>query len=149
MSQAQQFIESFLAKPLMARIAVTRKDGQPYQKPLWYVYEDGKFLISTGTTGIHTRCLRRDPRVSICIDNPEAPYQGVMVEGVAEIRENMGKDHELIGRLAERYLGKEMGAKYMQGPIAQKERVRVYVTPRRWIIWDNRATPPIPPGPPR
>lgn len=132
-------MDAFLAEPHMARVAVIRKSGQPHMKPIWYLYEGGKFILSTGRDSVTVRCLRRDPRITLCVDDPVAPYRAVVVEGTAEVLEGVGLDHELLGRLARRYLGQEAARGFLQGPLAQKQRVRVVVTPQRWTTWDYRT----------
>jgi PPOX class probable F420-dependent enzyme len=141
------FIDSFLAEKRMCRFSVTRKDGGQILRPIWYIWEGGKFTISTKTRGIHTRIVRRDPRISIVVDKDDAPYAAVVCEGDVELIEGVGKDHELLGRCAERYLGVQIAKGFLQSPTAQVDRVRFVVTPRRWTIWNNGAEPPFPARP--
>lgn len=129
-------MEAFLQERQIARIATIGKDGQPHVKPIWYRYEGGKFFISTGDDSITVRNLKRDPRTTLCIDDPNPPYRGVIVEGTAEIKFGFGKDPEGISAMAFRYLGEEGKKWFMQSPAAQKMRVRIYVTPKRWMVWD-------------
>ena len=81
------------------------------------------------------------------LDREDLPYKAVVCEGEVELVEGVGKDHDLIGRCAERYLGPEISKKFMAGPVAQVDRVRFIVTPRRWTIWDASADPPFPARP--
>lgn len=139
------FIDELLSEKRICRFAVTRKDGSPLIRPIWYIWEDGKFLISTKTIGIHTKIVRRDPRISVVVDKDEPPYKQVVCEGDVELIENVGLDHELLRRCAEKYLPDNFVEKFMSGPVAQADRVRFVVHPRRWTISDAGANPPIPP----
>jgi len=136
------FIDSFLAEKRVCRFAVTRKSGGQVIRPIWYIWEGGKFLISTKTAGVHTRIVKRNPRISVCVDKDTPPYAGVVCEGEVELIEGVGKDHELLGRCAERYLGSEVAKKFLAGPVAQVDRVRFIVHPKRWTIWNAGANPP-------
>ena len=137
------FIDKFLTEEMrMCRFSVTRKDGGQLIRPIWYIWEGGKFLISTKVSGVHTRIVRRNPNISVCVDKDTRPYAAVVCEGVVELVEGVGKDHDLIGRCARRYLPPEMAEKFMAGPVAQVERVRFVVHPKRWTVWDQGAAPP-------
>jgi hypothetical protein len=50
--------------------------------------------------------MRRDPRVSLSIQDPENPYRYVEIRGkVVEITEKGAEEH--INKLAKKYLGKD------------------------------------------
>ncbi len=42
--------------------------------PIWYVWEDGRFLLSLGKSRRHLRNIARDPHVTLCVD--EDPLRG-------------------------------------------------------------------------
>jgi PPOX class probable F420-dependent enzyme len=85
MTQAQ--IEAFLAPPRHAIIATNRVDGPPQLTPVWYIFEDSKMYISVGAGTVKAQNLRRDPRVTICVDggHPDARY--VILQGAVTILE--------------------------------------------------------------
>ncbi len=85
MTQAQ--IDAFLAPPRHAIIATNRIDGPPQLSPVWYIYEGGKLYISAGVNAVKVQNLRRDPRVTICVDagHPDARY--VILQGAITILE--------------------------------------------------------------
>lgn len=138
MPQRPTDLDEFLARPMMARVATTNKDGSPHCVPLWYKFNpaDGTFEISTGVDSVTVKNLRRNPAVSVLVDDSNPPYKGVAAEGIAEVSGPMGKDHGYFTPSIVRYLGEGMVGKYLQGPPGQKERVRVKVRPRRWKLWD-------------
>jgi len=62
--------------------------------------------------------MRRDPRVTVTISDPENPYRYLEVRGrVAEISEEGADEH--IDRLAKKYLGRD------KRPYRQPNEVRV------------------------
>ncbi|MEZ4729745.1 MAG: PPOX class F420-dependent oxidoreductase [Caldilineaceae bacterium] len=85
MTQAQ--IAAFLAPPRHAIVATNRADGPPQLTPVWYIYEGGQMYISAGAGAVKVQNLRRDPRVTICVDggHPDARY--VILQGTITILE--------------------------------------------------------------
>lgn len=67
------------------KLAVTRKDGRPHIVPIWFDAdpETGELVFVMGTDSLKARCIRRDPRVAICVDTMEMPFDFARVDGVA------------------------------------------------------------------
>ena len=86
--------------------------------------------------------MKRNPKISIVVDKDDPPYAAVVCEGEVELIEGVGKDHELLARCSERYLGPEISKKFMAGPVAQVDRVRFVVHPARWTVWNQGGDPP-------
>jgi len=86
--------------------------------PVWVDY-DGEHVIFNSAKGRQKdRNVRRDPRVSLAIVDPENPYRYLEIRGkVVEITEQGADAH--IDKLAKKYLGVD---KY---PYAQPSEVRV------------------------
>ncbi len=79
--------EAILQATVNAIIATNRRDGAPQLSPIWYLYEGGRFYISVGADSVKARNVRRDPRVSLCIDEGHPDGQAVTVYGTAELIE--------------------------------------------------------------
>jgi PPOX class probable F420-dependent enzyme len=62
--------EAFLARMPNAIIACHRREAAPNLAPLWFLWTGGEFWISTLTWTARVKNLRRDPRMSLCIDDP-------------------------------------------------------------------------------
>lgn len=63
-------ISEFLAQPLVARLAVTGKDGHPTVRPVWFLFEDQTFWWLTGSSYSRLQdLLAIDPRVSLVVDS--------------------------------------------------------------------------------
>ena len=69
------------------KLAVVRKDGRPHVVPIWFDVDadTGELVFVMGRESLKARCIRRDPRVSICVDTMEMPYDFARVDGVASI----------------------------------------------------------------
>jgi PPOX class probable F420-dependent enzyme len=93
-------------KRAFAHIATVMPDGSPQVTPVWFDY-DGEYLLINSAKGRQKDLnMRRDPRVSVEIFDPDDPYRYLAFRGrVVDITEQ-GAD-ELIDRLAKKYTGAE------------------------------------------
>ena len=95
-------------KRAFASLGTLMPDGRPQVTPVWCDY-DGEYVIFNSAKGRQKdKNVRRDPRVSLAIVDPENPYRYLEIRGrVVEITEKGADDH--IDKLAMKYLGQ---AKY-------------------------------------
>ncbi len=136
MTQAQ--IEQFLEPPRHAIVGTNRRDGPPQLSPVWYLYEEGRFYISVLVTSAKVRNLRRDPRISLCVDAGHPDARAVMIYGGAELIEAESPwREELIWRITRRYYDSDEDARQFReqardwGPTAL-----IVVTPEKIISQD-------------
>ena len=110
-------IEGFLAeRGHLARIATVRPDGAPSVVPVWFIYEDGKVLITPRKHSEFLRNLRHDPRVAITVDEDANRYRKVLFEGVARILYEVGEDRkwdDVYRRIACRYIDEASADYYL------------------------------------
>jgi PPOX class probable F420-dependent enzyme len=94
-----------LQKPAFGNLGTLMKDGSPQVTPVWVDY-DGKFLrINSAKGRVKDKNIRRDPRVSISLQDPANPYRYLEIRGkVVEITETGADDH--INKLSQKYLRK-------------------------------------------
>ena len=119
MSQAiPEKYKDLFQKRAFASLGTLMPDGLPQVTPVWCDF-DGEHVIFNSARGRQKdRNVRRDPRVSLAIIDPENPYRYLEIRGrVVEITEE-GAD-ESIDKLAKKYLGVD---KY---PYGQAGEVRV------------------------
>ncbi|MEU8901650.1 PPOX class F420-dependent oxidoreductase [Nocardia sp. NPDC048505] len=92
-----------LAKKSFAQLASLGPHGEPQTHPVWFDAAAGQLLISTGTDRQKYRNIRRDPRVSVSILDPDDPYRYLEVRGrVVEIEADPHK--KFLDQLARKYL---------------------------------------------
>jgi PPOX class probable F420-dependent enzyme len=84
-------------------------DGTPQARIVWIDTDGDYLLINTERDRQRTKNVRRDPRVTVLLVDPENPYEQVEVRGhVAEIVEDeSARAH--IDKLAQKYLGTPYG----------------------------------------
>ena len=91
-------------KKSIAHLAVNFSDGRTLVNPVWCELADGHVQISSVEGRLKDRLMRADPRVTLCLSDPENPYRYMEVRGrVVEMTQTGGR--ELIDRLAKRYMG--------------------------------------------
>ena len=92
-------------KQAFGNLGTLMKDGSPQVTPVWVDY-DGRYVrINSAKGRVKDKNIRRDPRVSISLQDPTNPYRYIEVRGkVVEITENGADDH--INKLSQKYLGK-------------------------------------------
>jgi PPOX class probable F420-dependent enzyme len=92
-------------KQAFGNLGTLMKDGSPQVTPVWVDY-DGKHVRFNSAKGrVKDINVRRDPRVSISLQDPANPYRYLEIRGrVVEITEKDADDH--INKLSQKYLGK-------------------------------------------
>jgi nitroimidazol reductase NimA-like FMN-containing flavoprotein (pyridoxamine 5'-phosphate oxidase superfamily) len=115
--------DDFLNAPgVLMRISVVRADGSPLVTPIWFIAEEGAIYFTPREKSEWFACLRRDPRVALCIDEQPLPYRKVIVEGAAELVYDVGNDdawRDQYRRIAGRYVDPQGAEAYVQNTIDQ------------------------------
>lgn len=120
-------LEAFLQEPHLAVLATRFPSGRPQATPVWYLYEDGLFLINTRRGRIKLQNMQKDPRVALVILDRHDPYRYVQVQGRA-VRFDGASGGRDIDRLSVRYTGLPWTYPPGDGP---EQRVSVYIAPER------------------
>lgn len=113
-------IAHFLSQgTLTAKVSTVNKDGTCHSVPIWFVLDDeeGNIIIIFTTSGesVKAKHIRRDNRVTLCVDDQKPMYSFVTVYGNATITQyNENPDEQLkwSTKIAERYMGKENAERY-------------------------------------
>jgi PPOX class probable F420-dependent enzyme len=105
-----------------AKLTTVNKDGSPHVVPVWFVLDERKnrttkkiedIIFTTYEDSIKATNIRRDNRVSICVDDQIPKFSFVIIHGTAKIVRQ--KYNELLKwntRIAERYMGKSNAKAY-------------------------------------
>jgi PPOX class probable F420-dependent enzyme len=110
--------QDLFEKPAFGNLGTLMKDGSPQVTPVWVDY-DGRYVRVNSAKGrVKDKNIRRDPRVSIALQDPANPYRYLEIRGrVVEITEKGADEH--INKLSQKYLGKPVY------PFRQPDEVRV------------------------
>ncbi|HXV81885.1 MAG TPA: pyridoxamine 5'-phosphate oxidase family protein [Candidatus Binatia bacterium] len=131
--------EAFLADVHIGIISISEEGRGPLTVPIWYAYDAGGDLrIMTGRESRKGRLLARAGRFSLCAQTETPPYKYVSVEGTIVSTEAADIERDLRP-LARRYLGKEMGDRYVEETRhlpTHTDNVLVRMRPERWLTTD-------------
>ncbi|MCW2524291.1 MAG: class F420-dependent oxidoreductase [Frankiales bacterium] len=119
-----------------AKLATTRPDGRPHVAPVWFVLDGGDLLFLTGKDTVKGKSLAHDPRVAIVVDLEETPYAFVLVEGVAELSEDLAAMLPVSIEIARRYMGDEQAQAFGERNAVPGE-LLVRVRPSKIVALDD------------
>lgn len=92
------------SKKAFGVLATLMPNGHPQATPVWCDLVDGHVLVNSAKGRQKDRNIRRDPRVTITVVDPDKWYRYLEVRGrVVEVTENGADAH--INKLAKKYLG--------------------------------------------
>ncbi len=139
-----QQAERFLRGRHIAVLTTTNANGTPLQTPVWYQYQDGVIYVRTNSKSGKCRNIRRDPRVSMCVQDERPPYRGVTVTGTAELEPDRP---ELSAAMSRNYLGAIAGFFYLRlrtrNQIEDDPDTILVIQPDRKSAWDYRPQTPL------
>jgi PPOX class probable F420-dependent enzyme len=127
--------EAFLNEANVAVLATVGPDGGAQAAPVWYLYEDGVFIINTDNGSQKHRNVERNPEVTLVVDRRVMPPYAVMARGRAEIGPPFSSEQRM--RLYTRYLGEEMARRFLEMRSGE-DAVSLHLRPRRLIEFDPR-----------
>lgn len=91
-----------------AALSTVRADGAPHIAPIWFVLDgDEHLLFNTGKDTVKGRNIARDGRVALCVDDDRPPFAYVVLQGQAELIDDLAELRASATRIAARYMGEE------------------------------------------
>ncbi|PSN93210.1 hypothetical protein B9Q09_03140 [Candidatus Marsarchaeota G2 archaeon ECH_B_SAG-C16] len=97
-------IIGLLSKPLLLRLATVSGDCIPHVSSVWFLFDGGFFWVSTSVDRLKVKNIMKNPRVALIVDTDTQPYEGVIVEGLAELVHEGVRD--VTRRIVEKYVPK-------------------------------------------
>jgi PPOX class probable F420-dependent enzyme len=135
--------DAFLTDKRIGRLATNREDGWPHVTPIWYVWDDGRFVLTLGKSRRHLRNIARDPHVTLCVDEDprvtdltKSP-RAVVCFGLAELFEDERAARDIGTKVELRYIPAEARGPELDELLWFEGRVGVVITPQRWLAWDQ------------
>jgi PPOX class probable F420-dependent enzyme len=135
--------EAFLTDLRIGRLATMREDGWPHVTPIWYVWDDGRFVLTLGKSRRHLRNIARDPHVTLCVDEDPRTSDltkspcAVVCFGLGRLVEDDAGVREITAKVEERYLPADVRGPELDELLWFEGRVGVEITPQRWLAWDQ------------
>jgi PPOX class probable F420-dependent enzyme len=108
---ASEEIDELLRSAEIGVLCTVDADGRPEGTPIWFDYDGDKARILVHHESKKARNVRANPHVSLTVDTRSAPYRGVVLRGTAAVG---GPDTALRRALAVRYLGEDLGPRYIE-----------------------------------
>jgi PPOX class probable F420-dependent enzyme len=129
-----------LAGTRTAKLATVRADGQPHVVPIWFLLDRETIVFTTGSTSVKARNIKRDHRVSLCIDDEQPPFSFSAIEGTAQLIEpNREELKDWATRIAGRYMGEDRAEAYGLRNSGEGD-ILVRITPTKIIFQRDIAS---------
>ena len=127
--------EKFLKTQKILRLATIDGTGVPHIVPVWYMYWNDKFYVGTNTRTRKAKNIRKNPKVSFCVDvgirSPD--IIGIMGTGSAKLILKKELVEKLAKKILLRYF-KNMKNKSAQQLFDQTDCI-IQITPRKVTEW--------------
>lgn len=127
---------AFLTEANIAVLGTVASKGRPHAAPVWYLYDDGEIIVSTGRGSQKHRNVERNPEISLTVDRRTLPYFAVTVYGTVEIGPRLTEEDRL--RLAARYIGDDLARRYIE-MTRDEDSVTLKIRPRKVVEFNGRA----------
>ncbi len=135
---AEEYRSFLLGSVRTATLATVRPDGRPHAAPIWYGLDGETFVFMTGEGTVKARNMRKEPRVSLCIDDERPPFHFVIVEGKAELAADDPEMLRWATSIGGRYMGEEQAEAFGRRNAVPGE-LLVRVTPTKVLAYTNIA----------
>jgi PPOX class probable F420-dependent enzyme len=132
----EEYRSFMLGRARTAVLATVRADGRPHVAPIWFDLDDDILMFMTGEYTVKAHNMRRDPRVSLCIDEEEPPFHFVAIEGTSALAAG---DPDLLywaTRIGGRYMGPDRADEYGRRNAVEGE-LLVRVIPQKIVAHKN------------
>ncbi len=103
-AQARDFLD---AGARTATFATVRPDGRPHATPTWYIRDGDDYVFTSWHTTVKVRNLAADARAALVVQDPEPPYDYVLVEGEAEVLDDVVECRRIATALGAKYMGED------------------------------------------
>ena len=122
------------------KLATVRADGRPHVAPIWFVLDGEDLIFNTWHSSVKGRNLVRDGRIALTVDEEIAPYAFVIVEGVAEIIDDLTESKKWATRIGARYMGPDQAEAFgarngVPGELLVRVKVNKIVAQKELAAW--------------
>ena len=112
------------------KLGYVAADGRPLVVPVWFIVDGQTLVFNTDQNTAKARAMRRDPRVTLCVDDEQPPYSFVQVQGTTSISEDPADLLDIATRIGGRYMGADRAEEFGRRNGVPGELI-VRITPRK------------------
>jgi PPOX class probable F420-dependent enzyme len=110
-------IRAFLAHGTRTgKLAWVGSTGQPHVAPIWFLVDDAadaiEVVFNTGASSAKGKAIRRDPRVSLLVDDDRPPFAYVKLTGNVTVSEDLDDLRHWATRIGGRYMGADRAEEF-------------------------------------
>jgi len=95
-----------------AKLATVRKDGRPHVVPVWFVMDGETIIFTTGEHAVKAANIRRDARISLCVDDDTPPFAYIIIEGTVTLDTDQSALLHWATRIGGRYMGEALAEQF-------------------------------------
>ena len=125
----------FLKSQKILRLATIDSTGNPHIVPVWYMYVNYKFYVGTNTGTEKAKNIKKNPKISFCVDTGirSPDIFGVMGIGRARLILKTDKVESLAKKILRRYFSslKDQSAQQL---LDQTDCI-IEITPKKITTW--------------
>jgi PPOX class probable F420-dependent enzyme len=125
MAELSDKARTFLEEKRFAVLGTINPDSTPQLSAMWYELDGDEILMNTKVGRVKERNLRRDPRISICIEDG---YHYLTLTGTAQLVDDQATAQADIKRLATRYHNPEKAEQMSRDQFSKEQRVTIRMT---------------------
>jgi Pyridoxamine 5'-phosphate oxidase len=90
-SDLDPIYKQLMDRPVTMTLGLIGPDGRPSLTPMWFDYEDDKVLVNTASHRPKCAWIRKNPRLTVLLVNPENPYHWMQIRCTVERRCGNGR----------------------------------------------------------
>jgi|SRR5579884_2554538 len=94
------------------KLATVRADGRPHIVPIWFLLDGDSIVFTTWHKSVKAANIRRDSRVSLCVDDERPPFAYLLIEGTATLSDDTETLKHWATLLGGRYMGEDQAEAY-------------------------------------
>ncbi|MEZ5265413.1 MAG: PPOX class F420-dependent oxidoreductase [Acidimicrobiia bacterium] len=121
-------VDAFLAEARNAIVTAIRRDGRPAMTPNWFLWQDGRFYVSTTKTRAKYRLFTNDPRVQLAVDDSTG-FRYVVVDGTVAIHDDLDSGLPYFKALRAKHGRGGQSDEDLRAEMVRDQRVLLVITP--------------------
>jgi len=129
-----QHAERRLRSDIIAWLTTVGSDGRPYTVPVWFLWDGETILLFSQPQKQKIRKLRKNPRVTLALDDSKQGEDVVIVEGTAELLDDPNMS-VIIPAYVEKYGAIIQSMGWTPASMADVYSQGIRVTPTKFRSW--------------